>query len=487
MDSPVAQLIHWAHAKPDAPAFLGGGVRVEYAALLRSVEHRAAWLHQAGVRPGDTVALALPDTGVDYPAQAALLYAIAYIGASILPLYPEVQLERRGVLADLLGAQWLVSDPIPQACRARVIDPGLYDAQAVMAAAPRGDGPQQPFLYEFTSGTTGTPKVVCATSAEYAAMRMAAAQVYGWRSDDVMMPPVRWPAKPGIRGLVRALLLGATFVNLPFPETRLELARRVEELGVTYLDCSPWQVRRLMASVPAADGGLVPLRLMAAIGAYMSPQDIQAARQTLVANFHLGYGTTEIGLMGHLGPDRPANAPLRMVPGMEGQALNEAGQPLPAGKPGRLRFRAPWIPKAYANAGDTALEGFHDGWFVSSDFGAIDARGNITLGGRADDAINVGGLKVHPQQVEQALAAHPDVADAAVIGVPDPMVGEIAVAFLVLRRPIALDAMLAFLAPRLEPSQIPAAIAGVDAIPRNPEGKILRQALRNLYAERKVP
>lgn len=485
MDAPVAQLVHWAQTKPDAAAFLGGGVRVDYATLLRMVEHRAAHLYSLGVRPGDTVAVALPDVGARYPSQAALFYAIAYVGASVLPLYPEVPLERRGVLADLLGARWLVSEPLPEASRAQCMDPAAYDPQAVVPAAPRGDTPQRPFLYEFTSGTTGTPKVVCATGEEYAAMRMAAAQVYGWRSDDVMMPPVPWPTKTGIRALVRALLLGATFVNLPFPGSRQELAGLVAELGLSYLDCSPWQVRRLLASAPTADGGPVPLRLMAAIGAYMAPHDIQAARQTLVANFHLGYGTTEIGLMGHLGPDRPANAALRMVPGMEGQTVDETGQPLPAGKPGRLRFRAPWIPKAYANAGGTALEGFHDGWFVSSDFGAIDEQRLITLGGRADDAINVGGLKVHPQQVEAALTAHPDVADAAVVGVPDPMAGQIAVAFLVLRRPIPLEAMLAFLAPRLEHTQIPAVIAGLDAIPRNPEGKVLRQVLRTLYAGRK--
>ena len=186
--------------------------------------------------------------------------------------------------------------------------------------------------------------------------------------------------------------------------------------------------------------------------------------------------------MAHLGPEDPPDAPLRIVPGMEAQALDAAGQPLPPGQVGRLRFRAPWVPDAYANGEISSHEGFHGGWFVSSDMGAIDTLGRITLLGRADDAINCGGTKIQPQEVEQVLATHPDVADAAVVGVPDAMAGEIAVAFLVLRRPIALDAMLAFLAPRLEPYQIPAVIAGLEEIPRNPEGKILRDRLRSAYA-----
>lgn len=485
MHSPVERLVHWAHTKPDAPALLGQGVATSYAGLLRGVEARAAWLHQAGVQAGDTVALGLSYTESDYPQQVALFYAIAYLGGTILPLYPEVPLERRAPLADQMGAQWLLSSPTPSSGRVRLLDPATYAAQAAQSSAfpvPRGDQATQAFFFEFTSGTTGNPKAMCPTGREYAAMRMKAAQVYGWQSDDVMMAAVRWPSKVGVRALARALYLGASFLDMHFPETRRELAALVADARLTYLDCSPWQLRRLLASTPLPENALVPLRLLSAIGAAITPHEISAARQTLVANFHVGYGTTEIGLMGHLGPQDPADAPLRMMEGMEGQALDTRGQPLPAGQVGQLRFRASWAPMAYAHAHNSTEESFHDGWFVSSDVGAINAQGRITLLGRADDGINCGGTKIQPQEVEQVLVTHPDVADAAVVGVPDAMAGEIAVAFLVLRRPIALDAMLAFLAPRLEPYQVPAAIAGLEKIPRNPEGKILRDHLRSAYA-----
>lgn len=483
MQSPIERLIHWAQVQPDVPAWMDAYTRVGYAALLRGVQARAAWLYRAGVRPGDTVALGLDKTGMSPVRQVEVLYAIAYLGATILPLYPEVSHDRRGPLSDLMGARWLISVPLRDYnSRAQLIDPATDHSDAAHTTPPRGDHPDRPFLYEFTSGTTGNPKAMCATGTQYTAMRMSAAPLWGWRSDDVMMPAVPWPSKVGIRGLVRALLLGATFANFPFPETRLELSTLVDRFKVTFIDSSPWQLRRLLAS-QTSSGHCIPLRLLGSIGAFVAPSDIRATRETLVANFHVGYGTTEIGLMGHLLPDDPPDAPLRIVPGMEGQALDDGGLPLPAGQVGRLRFRAPWIPTAYANGELLQHEGFHDGWFVTSDMGSVDAQGRITLLGRTDEAINCGGTKIQPQEVEQVLATHPDVADAAVAGIPDAMAGEIAVAFLVLRRPIAMDAMLAYLTPRLEPHQIPAAIAGVESIPRNPEGKILREPLRALYAQ----
>ncbi|APW41489.1 class I adenylate-forming enzyme family protein [Rhodoferax saidenbachensis] len=485
MRSPITRLVHWAHIKPDVPALLGETVRVSYAELLRGVRARASWLHHMGVRQGDTVALGLAKTGADYPRQVELFYAIAYLGATVLPLYPEVTLLRRGQLADQFNAQWLVSEPLPETSRARLLNPAECEEQRDQWAnsiSPCGEIPSLPFLYEFTSGTTGNPKTICFTGEEYTARWLVTAQQFQWNADDVMVSALCWPFKVGVRGLVRALIFGATYVNAPFPETRHDLAGLVTHLGVTYVGSSPWQLRRLLNSPMPLNWEQLPPFKVGTAGAFIGPHEIRAVRDTLTKNFHMSYGTTELGTMGYLGPEDTPESSLRSVPGMECQAIDSAGEPLPIGETGRLRFRAAWIPTRYATGNPDSVEGFHDGWFVSSDRGSLDAQGRISLQGRADDAINFGGIKIQPQEVEQALAAHPDVADAAVIGVPDAMAGEIAVAFLVLRRPIALDGMQAFLAARLELQQIPAAFAGLEDIPRNPEGKILRNHLRSTYA-----
>jgi acyl-coenzyme A synthetase/AMP-(fatty) acid ligase len=484
MQSPIDRLVHWAHTKPNALALQGAGIRTSYSALLRGVQARAAWLHHVGVRQGDAVALGLSNTPAEYSRQVELFYAIAYLGATVLPLYPEVTMDRRGPLADQFHVQWLLSEPLHYAGRARLVNVAQFDEQAIQWASStplRGDKPSMPFLYEFTSGTTGIPKTVCFSGEEYTARWLVTAQQFQWSSNDVMVSALRWPAKVGVRGLVRALILGATYANEPFPETRHDLARLVAQAGVTYIGSSPWQLRRLLGSPPLADWDQLPPFKMGTAGAHIGPHDIRAVRDTLTRNFHMSYGTTELGTMGYLGPEDAPESSLHPVPGMECQALDNDGQPLPVGELGRLRFRAPWIPKRYATGNTDPVEGFHGDWFVSSDWGAVDAQGHITLGGRADDAINCGGAKIQPQEVEQALAAHPDVADVAVVGVPDAMAGEIAVAFLVLRHPVPLDAMMVFLTPLLEPYQIPSAFAGLEEIPRNPEGKVLRSVLRDIY------
>ncbi len=485
--SPVARLVEWARTRPDAPAFVNHQGTVTYAALLRAVRAQARRLHAWGVRRKDTVAIAFVTQPEQTVQQIAQFYAIAWLGAAILPLYPEVPTALHGQLAALFGAQWLVADQPPVEGTVRWLDSREWTASPADTAPepPCVDDASLPFLYEFTSGTTGTPQAVCYSNAQYIAKAVVTAQQYGWAPTDVMVPAVRWPSKVGLRAVVRTLVVGACHADFPFPEDAAQLSDLVETHGVTYLGCSPWQVRRLLAGV---DAGIVPpvrVQKMGVVGAWIAPYDIQAARSRLCHRFCVRYAITEIGTIGLLGPDDPPQNPFSVVPGMECQALSSSGQPVAVGQTGQLRFRAPWAPQNYAIASTRGASGFHDGWFVSSDLGSVDAQGRITLLGRADEAINCGGLKIQPQEVEQALLAHPDVADAAVVGVPDALAGEIAVAFLVLHRPIALDTLLAFLQPRLEPAQIPAAIAGMEEIPRNPEGKILRNMLRDVYTVRK--
>jgi acyl-coenzyme A synthetase/AMP-(fatty) acid ligase len=480
---PIDRLIQWAQTRSAKPALQGMQAPVTYAELLQGVCARAAWLHAAGIRASDTVSLSFNEPADSLQQQVETFYALAWLGAAVLPLYPEMKEERRAALVDQLGAQWLISRLLPDTSRAQRLDPSSYVAAHWAAQqVTRGDDPSLPFHYEFTSGTTGAPKAMAATHAEYGAMCSRAISAYGWRQDDVAMAPIRWPTKVGIRVLLRTLYVGASFLDLPFPDTRHALAGLVAKRGLSNLGCSAWQLRRLLSSEPLPSSVQVPLRLLSAVGSPVAPHEILAARQSLVANFQVGYGTTEIGLMGYLGAEDPPNAPFRMLPGMQVQVCNDQGQVLPHGQIGRLRFCASWLPVRYAVGNVHPVEGFHDGWFVSSDLGLLETDGRLRVMGRADHAINVGGIKVMPQDVEKVLLSHPDVADAAVVGMPDAMSGECVAAFLVLRRPLVVDTMLDYLRPRLEPLEIPVAYLGLDKIPRNPEGKVLVQPLRELLA-----
>lgn len=482
MDGVIDRLLRWAQTRPDAPALIGSGLRLRYADLLPGLRARAAWLHGSGVRAGDTVALAFA-RGQTIQEQVEIFYACIWLGAPVLPLYPEWRAEQQAAAIAQLNARWLVS---PQRIGDTPCLPPQHFDTSLWAgeSAPRGDAPERGFYFEFTSGTTGAPKAVCLSGAEFAASRQNAANAYGWQPDDVCMAALPWPTKVGIRGMLRTLWAGAAHLDQPYPHTRNELAALIALWGLNALDCSPLQLRVLMASPPLPDGQLLPLRWLRVVGAAIAPPEIQAARERLTRRLHIGYGSTELGLMAYLGPDDAPDAPYRLVPGLRVQALATDGQPLPDGQTGRLRLAAPWLPARYALGSSDAVEGFHNGYFVSSDLGAVVAPGRLVLQGRADHAINVGGLKVIPMDVEQALLNHPEVADVAVIGIPDPVVGEAVAAFLVLRSPLGVDLLRQYLFERLAPEQVPGIYVGLQTIPRSPEGKVLAQPLRELFAAR---
>lgn len=482
----VARVVEWAHSKPDHPALICQHYTVRYSDLLFGMQAAAAWLHARGVRPGDTVAYALARDAEYTGVQIELFCGLAWLGAVVLPLYAEVPAQRHASLAAQFGARWRLT---PQATTPQTpaqLDPAQYVTQRRQwwgKTAPRGDASAQPLLYEFTSGTTGTPKAMCFTSEQCVNNVLGFAHLYQWQAPEILVPPLQWPSKVGIRGLVRALTVGIGLLDEPFPNTWNELATLVDKQGATFITSSPWQVRRLLASRQAHDQRPTKPFGMGTGGAPIAVHEIQAARDALTPRFHVVYGTTELGAMTHLPPEDAAGSAMRLVTGMACEALDAHGTPLPPGHTGQLRFRAPWLPSAYAHPTDDAREGFQLDWFVSSDMGTVSEDGRVTVAGRSDDAINVGGSKVQPQDVEHVLLTHPDIADAAVVGVPDTMAGEISLVFLVLRQPVSMDALTAFLSPRLDAWQMPAAVLAVGQIPRNPEGKILREPLRSAYAQ----
>ncbi len=484
--SPVARLLAWAALRPTSTALLCQEQSISYAVLSSRIQAAAAWLYRSGVRQGDTVAFALAQDADNTVLQVELFYGLQWLGAVVLPLYAEVTVARHGQLAKQFGAHWLLA-PQPTSTPGLpcldLIQYAKLGAQWTGQTAPRGDDPERPLIYEFTSGTTGTPKAILFTGAQYTTKVLLTADQFGWCSEDAMVLPLRWPTKVGVKGMLRIVILGATYVDEAFPETRIALDRLLNDRGVSYLGCTPWQLRRLLASPPLEVPTHRQLRALGTAGAYIAPHEIQAVRDNLTANFHVAYGCTEIGPMGHLPPHGAPEAPFFPIPGMQAQAVDAHGNSLATGLSGRLRFRAPWLPTEYANNPVASQATFQDGWFVSSDVGSVDVHGNIRLLGRSDEVINVGGSKIQPSEVEPVLLKHPDIADVAVLGVPDAMAGELAVAFLVLRRSLALDTLVAFLSLYLDPWQIPSTMLVVDRIPRNPGGKTLREPLRAAYAQ----
>jgi long-chain acyl-CoA synthetase len=488
MDTVIGRVLENAESQPDALALIAEDRRLTYGELCRPVRPAAAWLYRFGVRGGDVVALSLGASDLNGVRAIRALYALAYLGAVILPLYPDVPLSRRLELIERFGARWVITreqDESTPDCPA--IDPETFDWDFTGvggAAAPRGDVPGWPFLFHFSGGTTGVPKAVLFDHARFLGNALSSARSIGADATDRMVPSRPWPTLPGLRYLLRMHIVGGALVNLPCPETKDALQGLIHDAGMTILVVSPWQLRGLLASAPPAEARGRGLKALYTAGGAVSPTELSAARSTLTPNVYLTYASTESGLIAIVRPEDPAGPPGncgRLAPGVEGRVTDDAGRPVAPGAFGSLAFRAAWIPERYVSNEKATAERFRDGWYHPGDIGTIDADGRVTVRGRADDVINYGGVKILPAETEAVLAEHPDVADAAVVGVPHAMAGAVPVALVVLRRPVENDALAAYYRSRLDGSQLPVAFVQVPEIIRSADGKILRKAMIEKY------
>jgi acyl-CoA synthetase (AMP-forming)/AMP-acid ligase II len=195
------------------------------------------------------------------------------------------------------------------------------------------------------------------------------------------------------------------------------------------------------------------------------------------------YGQTEAtSRLSYLPPERAADKPGSIgiaIPGVQLAVVDQAGRALPAGETGHLVARGDNVTPGYLDEPAESAAILHDGWLWTGDLACRDADGFFFHRGRSNEILKIGGHRVSPGEIEQVLAAHPDIAEAAVIGEPDALKGEVASAFVVLRRGRAVSEseIKKFCRSRMPLYRVPATIRFLDALPRNPAGKLLRSAL----------
>ncbi len=164
--------------------------------------------------------------------------------------------------------------------------------------------------------------------------------------------------------------------------------------------------------------------------------------------------------------------------------VDELGQPVPDGELGEIVIKGPNVMKGYYGQPEATAQAIRDGWLRSGDIGYRDQDGYYYIVDRVKDMINVAGFKVFPREVEEVLFRHPAVKEAAVVGIPDPVRGEAVTAFVVLNpgRPVAAAELQALCRQALAAYKVPERIEFIEALPKNPTGKILKKDLR-----RRVP
>ncbi|WP_052864536.1 FadD3 family acyl-CoA ligase [Streptomyces niger] len=340
----------------------------------------------------------------------------------------------------------------------------------------------------YTSGTTGRPKGVMTTHGQTLGVYESWSRTVTLRPGDRYLLVNPFFHTMGYKaGVLACLLRGVTMLPEPVFDTGRVLDRMAAE-RVSVLLGPPTVFHGLVRHPERGRYDLSALRL-AGTGAAMIPTTLieEIRRELGATDVFTAYGLSEsTGVVSICPLDADAATVARTVgvalPGTELRIVGPDGRVLPAGEPGEVVTRGFHVMAGYLDAPEaTARAVDADGWLHTGDVGVLDARGYLTLTDRLKDMYVVGGFNVYPAEVEQALGAHPGIAEVAVVGAPDERLGEVGVAFVVpdpALPPPTPEALTAWARERLANFKVPRRFHLVPGLPRNASGKVLKTELR---------
>jgi len=423
-----------ARTHPDHTAVEAAGARTGYAELERLAATSARRLARLRVGAGDRVATTLAP-GLDF---AVLLHALPKLGAAIVPVDTRLgAAERRWIVEDS-SARLVVEEP-----------PAGEEADLELRHAAAAT---EPLTVLYTSGTTARPRAVVLTHANHEASALASAWNLGVAPDD------RWLcALPLFHvGGLAILLRSATYATTAVIHERFDADRVARTLAAgeaTLVSLVPTMLRRLVAAGLEA----TPALRAALLGGAPVPRDLLEWAAERAIPVLQTYGMTETA--SQVATLSAAEALAR---------AGSAGRPLPGvklriGAAGEILVRGPMVSEGALAA---------DGWLHTGDRGRLEPDGFLVVEGRLKETIVSGGENVSPAEVEEALLAHPAVADAAVVGRPHSDRGEVVVAFVVRADEVGEEDLLRHCRARLAGYKVPRAVRFVVELPRTASGKV---------------
>ncbi len=436
----------------------------------------ANWLGAQGVRPGERVAVMLEPSLAFYAA----LFGARKAGAVAVPLFtlfgPDGLRLRIGDCRPslLLLAPEKAGLAASADCPAVVADEAFI---AALAAFPAGFEPRtradDMAMYQYTSGTTRElPEAVKHAHRAVVTVMVAALYGTGVRPDDVFFCPSSPAWGHGLwHGTIAPLAMGASIGAYAGRFAPERLLRALADYRVTNLSAAATHYR-MLRNCGAAGRHAYAIRKLSFTGEPIDGATEAFVQETFGAPACSMYGTTEVGviLASYPGaPDfevRPGSLG-KPVPGLSVAVLNARDEPCAPGETGEIKVRR------------------RDGWFATKDLGRVDSDGYFFHGGRADDVVISAGWTMSAVEIEDAMLKHPDVREAAAIGVPDPLRGQIVKAFIVAER-AGGDAFMMeiqdLVRDRLSQHEYPRVVEFVRELPKTPAGKVNRKALREREA-----
>lgn len=501
----VNQLERHAMMQPDAPALRFVGNTMTWADLRRRVAALAGALSGRGVGFGDRVMILM----LNRTEFVESVLAANMIGAIAVPLNFRLTPTEIAVLVEDCVAHVMLTEAAlaPVAIGVRNIQPllsvivvaggssqdSVFGYEDLLNEAGDVHEPvdipnDSPALIMYTSGTTGRPKGAVLTHANLTGQAMTALYTSGANiNSDVGFVGVPLFHIAGIGNMLTGLLLGLPTVIYPLgafdPGQLLDVLEAEKVTGI-FLVPAQWQavcteqqarprdLRLRVLSWGAAPAPDALLRQMSAT--FPETQILAAFGQTEMSPVTcMLLGEDAIAKRGSVG---------RVIPTVAARVVDQNMNDVPVGEVGEIVYRAPTLMSCYWNNPEATAEAFAGGWFHSGDLVRMDSDGYVWVVDRKKDMIISGGENIYCAELENVLASHPDIAEVAVIGRADEKWGEVPIAVAaVMNDDLRIEDLGEFLTDRLARYKHPKALEIVDALPRNPAGKVLKTELRLRY------
>ncbi|WP_320669105.1 AMP-binding protein [Patulibacter defluvii] len=499
-----AALREGARRHPRRLAVVDGDRRWDHATLDAAAERAAAALQRLGVGPGEVVSFQLPNRIEALVVHHAAL-RIGAVSNPIVPIYREREVgfilrqARSRVLVvpdvfrrfDHRAMAERLRDELPALEHVLVVGepgPASTSLEAVCAAA---DGPpaaverasRDPALLLYTSGTEAEPKGVLHSHDTLLHECRSVIDLYAVDERDVVLMASPVTHITGLLyGMQLPFMVGAPVVLQDTWDVDRALRLIADERCSFTVGATPF-LHGIVHAPTLAEHDVSSMRVFVCGGADIPPALIRAARERTAMLATRVYGSTECPTVTGSAPDAPldqhAESDGTAIAPTELRIVDEAGSPLPTGARGELQVRGPELCLGYL---DPALNGKSftaDGWFRTGDLAEVDGDGRMRIAGRMKDIIVRGGENLSAKEIEDLLIEHPAIEEVAVVGAPDPVLGERACAFVVGRAPLELDELVAFLRERrLANQKLPERLELVDALPKTASGKVQKHRLR---------
>jgi long-chain acyl-CoA synthetase len=482
-----------AAAEPDRVAVVAGESRLTYGRLDELADSVAAGLRRLGVTRGDRVALVLPNS----EQLAIAIYGVQRAGAAYSPLNPTIKRDKLGyVLANAGAAAVICDEERGEGARAAARMAGGAPVVTDVLGLATGDGglPPPPLDLDlsaliYTSGSTGDPKGVTLTHRNVTFAADSIIEYLGMDASDRVLCVLPLSFDYGLYQLLMSVRVGATLVleqGFAFPG---RMVRLLEEERITGLPGVPTVFEVLSSLRGLSERELPDLRFLTNTGAALPAGLIEAIQLTFPrARLHSMYGLTECKRVTHLPPEQLSARPGSVgvpIPGTDAWVDDGSGGRAAPGEVGELMVRGAHVMQGYWGDPEGTAERLRPGrwpWertLATGDLFRADDEGYLYFVGRSDELIKSRGEKVMPREVEDVLLSAPVVRQAAVVGVPDRLLGQAVHAHVSPEPGETIDVaeLRRHCAARLEDHLVPQAVVVHDDLPLTSNGKIDKRAL----------